>query len=207
MPHRSGQPHVREPLIALDGVGELPDAARFGRGCRPGVIDRQPRPVDCCDAVLFQAVLFCVDRLDTGKELGNNHAGPPGDRVGAGASDRPGTGKVHIIGLYQTPRPILRQGHRVSQTQISETGRSHAAARLRSPVWPLWPLCRKTPLFQDTGPGPLTGPSGSPGGAPGRSSAGPAARSAARLRPDWGSPPPPSRPGSLAETRRPASSP
>ena len=87
---------------ALDGVGKLPHAARFGRVCRPSVIDRQPRPVDFCDAALSQALLFCVDRLEAVKELGNNHAGPPGDRVGAGAPDRPGTGKVHIIGLYQT---------------------------------------------------------------------------------------------------------
>ena len=30
-------------VVELDGVGELPDAGSFGRVCRPGVIDRQPR--------------------------------------------------------------------------------------------------------------------------------------------------------------------
>ncbi len=51
-------------FIALDGVGDLPDAGSFGRVCRPGVIDRQPR----------------------GKRAWKR---PPGDRFGAGAPDLP----------------------------------------------------------------------------------------------------------------------
>ena len=54
-------------FIALDGVGELPDTGSFGRGFRPGVIDRQPCPVDFCDAALFQALLFCVYRLEAAR--------------------------------------------------------------------------------------------------------------------------------------------
>ena len=56
-------------FIALDGVGDLPDAGSFGRVFRPGVIDRQPRPLDCCDAALSQALLFFVDRLDNDQAL------------------------------------------------------------------------------------------------------------------------------------------
>ena len=54
------------------------------------------------DAALSQALLFCVDRLDAVKELGNNHAGPLGDRVGAGAPDLPRTGNLHMRAPYQT---------------------------------------------------------------------------------------------------------
>ena len=45
-------------FLELDGVGELPHAGSFGRGCRPGVLGRQPRPVDFCDAALSQLFRF-----------------------------------------------------------------------------------------------------------------------------------------------------
>ena len=107
-----------------------------------------PRPEATLFRVLFFCFLLCVEDLrSSGEPLaaiilpGNPSVYPHVD----GGTGRPLVA-IQAVGFQIEEPGGARDLPQCNTPSEHNTQLSDAAARLRSPVWPLWPLCRKTPV-------------------------------------------------------------